>query len=227
MNGFGLIYKVVSPNKKVYIGQTIKDLVERKNGHKKESQNTNNKGYAIKFHNALRKYGFDNFKWEVVLDDVPKEHLDELEKFLIWFHDSCENGYNSTLGGDCNPMKGKKHSELSKKKISEACGIGMRGKKHTKEAKQKMSLTKKERFKNGLLVPTLLGKHHSEETKRKISASNTGKKRTDNFKLERSKQTTGSNNPMYGKPSAMKGKKHSEETKQKMSKASKKYWESK
>ena len=45
-----------------------------------------------------------------------------------------------------------------------------------------------------------LGKHHSEETRKKMSEANKGE-----------------NNPRFGKPSAFKGKHHSAETRKKMS----------
>jgi hypothetical protein len=52
------------------------------------------------------------------------------------------------------------------------------------------------------------GKIHTEETKDKLS-----------------KYNSGSNNKMYGKPSAMSGRTHTEETIQKMSDKRTKYWE--
>lgn len=56
------------------------------------------------------------------------------------------------------------------------------------------------------------GKHHSAESKSKISASNTGKTRTDDVRLKISNATSGENNHFYGK-------KHTDETKAKMSAA--------
>ena len=49
-----------------------------------------------------------------------------------------------------------------------------------------------------------LGKHHSEETRKKMSEANKGE-----------------NNPRFGKPSAFKGKHHSAETRKKMSESNK------
>lgn len=47
---------------------------------------------------------------------------------------------------------------------------------------------------------------------------------TDEKHKERVNRMSGSNNPMYGKPSANRGKKMSEEQKQKISQARKNYW---
>ena len=53
------------------------------------------------------------------------------------------------------------------------------------------------------------GKHHSCETKQKISEKNTGKKRTDEEKAMMSVRNQGENNPFYGKT-------HSDETKKRI-----------
>lgn len=67
---------------------------------------------------------------------------------------------------------------------------------------------------------------HSEETRRKMSLSLTGKKHpmfgkthSKETKLKMSLVKIGENNPMHGKTSPMYGKNHSEDTKQKISKS--------
>ncbi len=97
--------------------------------------------------------------------------------------------------------KGYKHSEESKKKMSEA----KKGKKHTEESKKKMSDAKK-----GKKMKPL-----SEETKKKLSDAKKGKK-IKPFTEETKKKMS----------EAKKGKKmkpHSEEAKKKMSEAKKGY----
>jgi group I intron endonuclease len=62
----------------------------------------------------------------------------------------------------------------------------------------------------------------SEETKQKISVSNTGKIRTSESKLKMSEAQRGENHPLYGmtgEKHPMFGKKHTEETKEKMREA--------
>ena len=103
----GYIYKCTCcVNDKIYIGQTIQGLERRRADHWKDSNNPNSEGYNFKFHNALRKYGKDKFKWEVIetvisnsLDDLRKK-LNDLEIRYVSEFDSYLNGYNSTIGGD-------------------------------------------------------------------------------------------------------------------------------
>lgn len=92
-----LIYKATSKTTgKVYIGQTSQSLQRRINQHKCHSGSKN-----YHFYNAIKKYGFDDFVFEVVEDNIKtKEELNERERYWIKFYDSYRNGYNTTLGGD-------------------------------------------------------------------------------------------------------------------------------
>lgn len=91
----GYIYKITNKvNNKVYIGQT-RYTVEfrwRQHIHKKD------KTY---FHNAIHKYGIENFIIEV-LEECPINQLNSREIFYIAKYDSFNNGYNLTIGGDGN-----------------------------------------------------------------------------------------------------------------------------
>lgn len=62
---YGLIYRYVSPSGKSYIGQTTDEL-KRKRQHKQAAYNEKDKLYNYKFHTAIRKYGFDSFKYEIL-----------------------------------------------------------------------------------------------------------------------------------------------------------------
>ena len=93
----GCIYLITNPiNGKVYVGQTL-DYKKRMNGHKYSGKNP--KHY---FCNAIRKYGWENFTKEILIDEVPEEDLDNLEINYIAFYDSFnrEKGYNGTKGGE-------------------------------------------------------------------------------------------------------------------------------
>lgn len=95
-----LIYKVTNKiNGCIYIGQTTLTLQERRYKHEQESLNAYRK--TVKFHNALLKYGFDNFVWEVIKECSTQEELDYFEKYYIQYYDSCNknNGYNLKYGG--------------------------------------------------------------------------------------------------------------------------------
>jgi group I intron endonuclease len=147
---YGVIYKATNlVNEKSYIGQTIRTLKLRKKQHAWYALYNRDNTY---FHSALRKYGVENFDWEVIDECVNAESLNKMEIYYIGYYDTYNNGYNLTLGGS-NLM-----SEKVKKKISEA----NKGKKHSEETKRKISQTEK-------------GKKLSEETRRKISEAFKGK----------------------------------------------------
>lgn len=109
----GFIYKVTCTiTGKVYIGQTIRSIEERWTEHTRNAIHNDNLEYKNKFHRALRKYGINKFivKEQEVFE---AETLEALQKLLnaaetkwIIFYDSKTIGYNSTLGGDYNPMYG-------------------------------------------------------------------------------------------------------------------------
>ena len=94
------IYKVTNLiNNKIYIGQSI-NIYKRWEAHKYVSLNKNSQEYNIYFHNALRKYGINNFLFEII-EQCNKDELDEKEKYWIEYYDSCNRdiGYNESKGG--------------------------------------------------------------------------------------------------------------------------------
>lgn len=126
-----LVYKHTSPSGKVYIGITSKTIQERKNcGYE---HNTH-------FKSAIKKYGWNNFKHEVVADGLTAEEAQSLEKRLIAETNATDRnkGYNLSLGGEA-PFTGLKHSEETKSKISKA-NIG---KVVSFETRQRLSLAHK------------------------------------------------------------------------------------
>ena len=156
----GIIYKYTSPSGKVYVGQTTNPS-KRKYKHKKESFKL-----KTKFANAIRKYGFENFTYEVLFEtkltnDLQKlKHiLDVLETSFISFYDSINNGYNISLGG--GGSLGYKHTEewkqeASSRMLGNSYSTGIR---RSEEEKQRIS-TK------------LTGHSVSEETRIKIGEKN-------------------------------------------------------
>ena len=90
-----LIYKATNKiNSKFYVGRTSYDkLYKRINTHIWYSRHVNSN---IPFSNALRKYGAENFKWEI-LEECKKEDSGTREIFWI---DKLKPEYNVTLGGD-------------------------------------------------------------------------------------------------------------------------------
>ena len=87
------IYKITNlKNNKIYIGQS-KDIQRRWNEHKYDERHNS------PIHNAIKKYGIDNFQFEVI-EECSLQELNEREKYWIEYYDSYNNGYNLTLGGD-------------------------------------------------------------------------------------------------------------------------------
>ena len=97
------IYKIENlKNGKCYIGCS-KNIEHRWIAHKSESILDYNPQYNYPIHRAFRKYGLDNFSFEI-LEEVDEQVLFEREKLWIQKYQSFEKGYNATCGGDCGPI---------------------------------------------------------------------------------------------------------------------------
>lgn len=91
----GIIYKITNKvNGKSYIGQTRYTIEFRWKQHQHKKDNTY-------FHNAIHKYGIENFSIEI-LEKCNIEDLNSREIFYIAKYDTFKNGYNLTIGGDGN-----------------------------------------------------------------------------------------------------------------------------
>lgn len=86
-------------NGKQYVGKTKHSISYR------FSQHCNN-NYKTHLHHAIIKYGKENFSIEEICV-CDESHWKELETFYIKFYHThyTEGGYNSTWGGDSNPME--------------------------------------------------------------------------------------------------------------------------
>lgn len=128
-----IIYKVTNKiNNRAYIGYTTQTLDARKGQHISDMKRMDR---CKIFQNALRKYGSNNFEWEVILENATLE--DEIR--LIEEHGTHKNryGYNVTLGGEGN--FGNKHSIETKQKMSQT----RKGRKLSEEHKQNLRKPKK------------------------------------------------------------------------------------
>jgi group I intron endonuclease len=107
------IYKATNNiNGKVYIGFDS-NWPNRKTSHKRNYKKRN-----IKFYSSIKKYGWDNFEWEVIYMSKDGEHcLKIMEPFFIESYNSYHNGYNMTLGGE--GTLGLNHTERHKKYLSD------------------------------------------------------------------------------------------------------------
>lgn len=82
-------------NNKVYVGFDS-NFPNRIYAHKCYSKTTD-----YKFYRAIRKHGFDNFKWEIIFQSLERDYtLKIMEPYFIKENNSFKCGYNSTIGGD-------------------------------------------------------------------------------------------------------------------------------
>ena len=94
------IYKITNLiNGKVYIGQSV-NIKKRFIAHKSTAFNPKNEYYNYPLYRAIRKYGIENFSFEVI-EECNKESLNDREIFYISKYQSHgENGYNLDDGGN-------------------------------------------------------------------------------------------------------------------------------
>lgn len=118
----GIIYKYTSPSGKSYIGQTVKEN-KRKAQHKRSAFNETDAAYDTPFHKAIRKYGWDSFKYEVLYtiidsnEELVREELNKREVYYIGKYNTFEKGYNCNIGGSGNKPENpgsNKNRKLSK-----------------------------------------------------------------------------------------------------------------
>lgn len=93
------IYKITNLiNGKNYIGQSI-NIDKRIKEHFWKSECQKDISYNSALHSAIRKYGKENFVWEV-LEECNVSEIDEKEQFYIQQYNSLvPNGYNILIGG--------------------------------------------------------------------------------------------------------------------------------
>jgi hypothetical protein len=86
-------------NNKKYVGQSI-DILLRREQHFWAAYNIKTREYNTYFHKAIRKYGQNNFIFEI-LEECKVDDLDEKEIKWISYYKSnnSEFGYNLTFGG--------------------------------------------------------------------------------------------------------------------------------
>lgn len=92
----GLIYGILLPNNKIYIGQTKATINRRKLQHKERMKDLSRNS---KLYEEMRKFGYDNCFTVLIENNIPDSLLDSREKFYI---DSFEHTLNSTKGKTSN-----------------------------------------------------------------------------------------------------------------------------
>lgn len=87
------IYKITNTeNQKMYIGQS-RNIDQRWKTHKRMALKTKNTDNNSHLYNAMRKYGLEKFKFEVV-EECAINLLNDREKYWILEYNSVEEGYN-------------------------------------------------------------------------------------------------------------------------------------
>jgi group I intron endonuclease len=133
---------------KSYIGQT-QNLKDRSWMH------TRPYSRCPAFRNAVQKYGWDNFTTEILHEGLSLAQANEYEELAIAAHSTqVPHGYNLSPGG-----KNHTHHKLTRMKLA---------------ARPVRPISKETRAK--LIVARARRGPHSEETKKKMSASRTGKR---------------------------------------------------
>lgn len=192
------IYKITSPSKKIYIGQSI-DIEYRWSKYKILNCKLQQKLYY-----SFIKYGVQKHKFEIV-QLCDKEQLNEFEKYYVDLFQTFNNKFGLNIrdgGGGIGSM-----SEETKTKIS----LAHKGKIFSDEHKHNISLAKQnisDETRRKMSISQRKKEKPSEETKRRMSESSKGMKHTIETRQKMSDWQI--------------GKKYSEETKLKMSNSSKK-----
>lgn len=181
-------------NKKRYIGITSR--INDRFGKNGEGylRKTNEKYNQPYFAHAILKYGWDNFEHDILYQNLTHEEANKYEKELINKYETRDpkKGYNIREGGsngalsdetkqklrekmkgryvgEKNPFWGKHHSEDTLKILREKGKQNCRDISGEKNPMYHHVYTEEELLNKSLKQK---GKHHSEETKRKISDSN-------------------------------------------------------
>ena len=190
-------------NEKRYIGKAI-NLKNRLIGHRRK----NSKSVISK---AIQKYGLNNFKIDILEENINNDLMNEKEIFYVKYFNSFKEGYNCSLGGDggnCFP-EGYKHSKASIEKSIKT--RKERNIKPSQETKEQISATLKEYYKNNKGHNS--GKTFSEESRKKMSESR--KKYFLENPLAKEQHLKNIHSPQSIKKTSLKkvGKKRSEEFK--------------
>lgn len=142
-----------------YVGKSV-NIEKRFKNHLKNLRQ--NKHYNKHLQNSYNKYGEEFFEFDVV-EECNENQLNEKEKYWIaYYKNNNFNLYNITDGGDGGKMP-QYIIEKNRIKISNKA----KGSEYVKHFGKQ----------NGMY-----GKHHTEETKRKISQANKGRKHTEETK---------------------------------------------
>lgn len=169
------VYKIINlQNNKIYIGSSL-NVNQRLNAHKRNLRD--NKHINKILQEEYNSFGVQNFVYGIIeYVEYDKELLLDREQYWLDYYKSYDNNYGYNIFSDSRNANGYKHTDESKKKMSEF----QKGKVLSDEHKNKISETL-------LKNPPTKGKIMSDETKQKLSISHTGKKLSEVTKQRISK----------------------------------------
>ena len=152
-----------------YIGFTSREIDDRLWEHINDSK----KGSKLIFHQAIRKYGIDEFSTRLLDETSTQEHAKVLEIFYIKLHNTYRDGYNMTSGGDGGDTLSNHPDKIN---IGKRISLGQSN--MSPESKKRMNEGKRRVGKdNGMFGVHRYGKEnpfyggtHTEEAKQEISA---------------------------------------------------------
>ena len=116
----GCLYRIDFPNGRSYIGMTVCEPRKRFNEHRYQARI----GGGMFVHAAMRKYGLEHVRFNVLVVADDRQYLEQLERSAISaFGTRFPHGYNLTDGGDGAPQGnqfqlGKKRSAESRMRMS-------------------------------------------------------------------------------------------------------------
>ena len=155
----GELYRLTFSNSKSYIGLTFDSSSKRLKQHRANSKKSN-----LPVYKAWRKHGDPKLDLLAIIqnDDLPNAEI----KAISVFNTMIPHGYNVAFGGSISPMKNLDVVRRQQK--------SREGYVTSEESKKKISDSLKIAYANGLPPPTK-GIPLSDEAKRKISLSNSGR----------------------------------------------------
>jgi len=207
-----IIYRVTNIiNNKIYIGQTIRRLLDRRKQHEKSIMHKNP---CMIFNRALKKYGINSFLWEIIDTAKTKDELNSKEIFWIKKLDArnLNIGYNIAEGGNfvCNlkdhPNRNEIIKKISKNNVfkrypwkKKELSKKMRGKLNPMYGKtyQAHGLVNYAKMLKGKKYEDIYTLEESNRRKLLISIANKNKNITPEQRENYRKANIGKKNPMY------------------------------
>lgn len=204
-----IIYRVTTPSKKVYIGQTIHKLERRIHSHIYTSKKSN----QLYFHKALRKYDLSKIVFEEIDKASSKEELNKKEIYWIEYYKSNDSrfGYNLTKGGDGAASYGDKNAMFGismEQRLINKHGEALGRVKYQEWVEgQRIQSTNNNPMKGKHFTKIWIDKYGEEKAREMIKEKYSQIQKTlketidkdPNIKKIMKQQSSGKNNPMYGK----------------------------